>query len=181
MKKVIYICTLLFMMSSCVQYPMIYMLLTDEDAAAIPYQIGQTVDFVNQNGDTLTYQVTYDETYPYDVDRFFSYNSKMKPAYDYFCYARTVVLECKKTGERLGFTVRPEKELSFYYGNDIDLGGSLLQGTGTYTVEGVEYDHAYHQILYDQSTGQLVYDWYYSEEYGLLYIKCYDKSLTRIQ
>ncbi|MBR3699253.1 MAG: hypothetical protein IKM85_07000 [Bacteroidales bacterium] len=97
MKKVIYFCTMLFMMGSCVQYPDIFMLLSNEDAAAIPYQMDQKVSFVNQNGDTLAYQVVYDETYPYDADRYYSYESKMQPRQDYFCYARTVILECAET------------------------------------------------------------------------------------
>lgn len=171
---------MLLMMSSCVQYPDIFLLLSDEDAAAIPYQMDQKVSFVNQNGDTLTYQVIYDETYPYDTDRYFSYTSKMQPRQDYFCFARTVILECEKTGEHMGFTIRPQKELSFYYGNEVDLSGSLLQATDSYTIDGINYGQVYQQILYSQHTGELIYNWYYNEEYGLLYIKYYDQSLTRI-
>lgn len=179
MKKVIYLCAMLLMMSSCVQYPQIYMLLTDEDKAAIPYQMGQKVRFVDQNGDTLTYQVTHDEIYPYDIDYYYSHSSKLHPADDYFCYARTVILECEAMGTNLGFTIRPQKELSFYFGNDIDLNGSLLN-TAPYTVEGVEYENVHHGILYSQYTGELIFDWAYNEEYGLLYIRYYDKSLTRV-
>lgn len=180
MKKVIYFCTMLLMMGSCVQYPDIFMRLSDEDAAAIPYQIDQKVTFVNQNGDTLAYQVVYDETYPYDADRYYSYESKMQPRQDYFCYARTVILECAETGERLGFTVCPQKELSVYYGNEIDMNGSLLQAADSYTLDGIEYEHVLQQILYSQYTGELIYNWYYNEEYGLIYFKYYDQSLKRV-
>ena len=38
----------------------------------------------------------------------------------------------------------------------------------------------HHEILYSQYTGELIYDWYYSEELGLLYFKKGDFSLTRI-
>lgn len=181
MKKVIYFCTMLFMMGSCVQYPDIFMLLSNEDAAAIPYQMDQKVSFVNQNGDTLAYQVVYDETYPYDADRYYSYESKMQPRQDYFCYARTVILECAETGERLGFTVCPQKELSVYYGNEIDMNGSLLQAADSYTLDGIEYEHVLQQILYSQYTGELIYNWYYNEEFGLIYFKYYDQSLTLLR
>jgi hypothetical protein len=157
------------------------MLLSNEDAAAIPYQMDQKVSFVNQNGDTLAYQVVYDETYPYDADRYYSYESKMQPRQDYFCYARTVILECAETGERLGFTVCPQKELSVYYGNEIDMNGSLLQAADSYTLDGIEYEHVLQQILYSQYTGELIYNWYYNEEFGLIYFKYYDQSLTLLR
>lgn len=181
MKKVIYFCTMLLMMGSCVQYPDIFLRLSDEDAAAIPYQMDQKVSFVNQDGDTLTYQVVYDETYPYDADRYYSFESKMQPRQDYFCYARTVILECAETGERLGFTVCPQKELSVYYGNEIDMNGSLLQAADSYTLDGIEYEHVLQQILYSQYTGELIYNWYYNEEFGLIYFKYYDQSLTLLR
>lgn len=181
MKKVIYFCTMLLMMSSCVQYPDIFLLLSDEDAAAIPYQMDQNVSFINQHGDTLVYQVVYDETYPYDYDRYFSYTSRMQPRQDYFCFARTVVLECEKTGGRMGFTIRPQKDLLFYYGDEMDLNGSLLQATGSYTLNGADYEQVYHQILYSQHTGELIYDWYYNEAFGLIYFKYYDQSLTLVR
>lgn len=182
MKKLLIFCTALIMMSSCVKQAHIYMKLTDEDAAAIPYQMGQTVEFIDQNGDTLTYKVTYDETYPYDIDRYYNrLGPDDKPYYgNYDCYARTVILDCDWNGASLGFTILPEKYIYFYFGSDIDLNGNLLN-TAPYTVEGVDYENVHHGILYSQYTGELIFDWAYNEEYGLLYIKYYDKSLTRIQ
>lgn len=182
MKKLLIFCTALIMMSSCVKQAHIYMKLTDEDAAAIPYQMGQTVDFIDQSGDTLTYKVTYDETYPYDIDRYYNrLGPDDKPYYgNYDCYARTVILDCDWNGASLGFTILPEKYIYFYFGSDIDLNGNLLN-TAPYTVEGVDYENVHHGILYSQYTGELIFDWAYNEEYGLLYIKYYDKSLTRIQ
>ena len=181
MKKLLMIGMTLLMMSSCIEHAHIYLKLSDEDAAAIPYQMGQTVDFVDQNGDTLTYTVTYDETYPYDIDRYYNrLGPDDKPYYDnYYCYARTVILDCEQNGPTLGFTILPEKELTFYFGSDIDLNGNLLN-TAPYTVDGVDYENVHHGILYSQYTGELIYDWYYSEEYGLIQVKYYDKSLTRV-
>ena len=178
MKKLLIFCATLILMSSCIEHARIYVKLTDEDAAAIPYQIGQAVDFLDQNGDTLTYIVTYDETYPYDQDRY-HYPAKTSIYEEYYSYARTVILECEKTGKRLGFTIRPEKELAFYFDNEFDLYGSL-QTNAPFTVEGIDYEHVHHQILYDSSNGQLIYDWYYNEEYGLIYIKYYDQLLKRV-
>ena len=181
MKKLLIFCITLIMMSSCVKHANIYMKLTDEDAAAIPYQMDQTVDFVDQSGDTLTYKVTYDETYPYDIDRYYNrLGPDDKPYYDnYSCYARTVILDCDWNGSSLGFTVLPEKEIYFYFGTDIDLNGSLLN-PAPYTVEGADYENVLHGILYSQDTGELIYEWAYNEEYGLIQVKYYDKSLTRV-
>lgn len=181
MKKLLIFCTALIMMSSCVKQAHIYMKLTDEDAAAIPYQMGQTVDFIDQSGDTLTYKVTYDETYPYDIDRYYNrLGPDDKPYYgNYDCYARTVILDCDWNGASLGFTILPEKYIYFYFGSDIDLNGNLLN-TAPYTVEGVDYENVHHGILYSQYTGELIFDWYYNEEFGLIQVKYYDKSLTRI-
>ena len=163
MKKLLIFCITLIMMSSCVKHANIYMKLTNEDAAAIPYPMDQTVDFVDQSGDTLTYKVTYDVTYPYDIDRYYNrLGPDDKPYYDdYSCYARTVILDCDWNGSSLGFTILPEKEIYFYFGTDIDL-------------------NVLHGILYSQYTGELIYEWAYNEEYGLLQIKYYDKSLTRV-
>lgn len=171
----------LLMMSSCIEHAHIYLKLTDEDAAAIPYQMGQTVYFLDQNGDTLTYTVTYDETYPYDIDRYFNrLGMDDKPYYDdYYCYARTVILDCDQNGPTLGFTILPQKEIFFYYSTEIDLNGSLLN-CGPITVDDTDYENVHHEILYSQYTGELIYDWYYSETLGLIQIRYYDQSLTRI-
>ena len=98
---------------------------------------------------------------------------------DYNCYARTVILECEKNGKRLGFTIRPEKEIAFYLDYDFDLYGSLLTNDPC-TIDGIDYEHVHHQTLYDPSTGELIYDWYYNEEYGLFYIKYYEQLLKRV-
>ena len=72
MKKYILIGMVLMMMCSCVKHPDIYIKLSKEEAAAIPYQLGQTVSFLDQNGDTLGFQVTRDETYPYNGELYYN-------------------------------------------------------------------------------------------------------------
>ena len=67
-KHLIFSIAFVALMTSCVKEPTILRRLPAEDAAAIPYQKGQTVDFVNENGDTLTFTVTYDETKPFSED-----------------------------------------------------------------------------------------------------------------
>ena len=183
MKKILIICTTLLMMSSCIEHAHIYQKLSDEDAAAIPYQMGQRVDFVNQGGDTLTYEVVFDDTYPYDQDRFFSRSHEGTGKLsndDYSCYARTVILECEQNNHCLGFTIRPDRDLIFSFGNDLDLNGNLLSYQPYASLDGTHYANVHHEILYSQYTGQLIYDWYYNEEFGLLFIQYYDQSLTRI-
>ena len=67
MKNTITICVVLvLLMSSCLEEPGIYRLLPDEDAAAIPYRVGDQLSMINQDGDTINFIVTYDETEVYD-------------------------------------------------------------------------------------------------------------------
>ena len=49
-------------MASCVKEPRIYRILSDEEAAVVPYQMGQTAKFLNENGDTLCFTVVHDTT-----------------------------------------------------------------------------------------------------------------------
>lgn len=183
MKKIMMIGMTLLMMSSCVKHADIYMLLSDADAAAIPYQKGQTVKFLDQNGDTLTYQVINDEIYPYNEEQYINAihgGDVMHPAYNSTeCYARTVILAREDgNGQWLCFTIRPEREFSFYSG-DISLSFSLFSNDSC-TINGINYENVYHEILYSQHTGELLYDWYYNEEFGLLYFRKGDFELTRI-
>ena len=187
MKKLLMIGMTLFMMSSCIKHADIYMLLSDEDAATIPYEMGQTVKFLDRNGDTITYQVTRDILYPYNEDQYINAlngGDVMHPAHNSIeCYARTVNLTQEHSyANRLCFTVRPEKEFSFCFGygdNGINLDMSLMTN-GPCTIDGIDYERVHHEILYSQFTGELIYDWYYNEEFGLLYFRKGDFSLTRI-
>lgn len=58
MKKFVIIGIILLLASSCVKHPNIILKISEEEAAAIPYEMGQTVKFLNQDGDTLTFQVS---------------------------------------------------------------------------------------------------------------------------
>ena len=183
MKKILFIGMMLLMMSSCVKHADISLKLSDEDAAAIPYREGQTVKFLNQDGDTLSFQLVRDEIYPYDAGQ---YNNALNggdlmhsDSHSTECYARTVILICEEwNGKRLCFTARPERMFSFY-SDGIDLDISLWP-YNTCTINGIDYEYVHHEILYSQFTGELLYDWYYNKEFGLLYFQKGDCSLTRI-
>lgn len=186
MKKIMIIGMTLLMMSACVKHADIYMLLSDEDATAIPYQQGQTVKFLDQNGDTVTYQVERDVIYPYNDDQYINAihgGDVMHPAHHSVeCYARTVNLCEQSYANRFCFTVKPGKEFSFCF---ISSEGELnldmyLPSNDTCTINGIDYERVHHEILYSQYTGELLYDWYYNEEFGLLYFKKGDFSLIRI-
>lgn len=184
MKKITIIGMMLIMMSSCIKQANPYVKLTDEEAAAIPYELKQNVQFVDQNGDTLTYKVVNDLTYQYNGDQYINAingNDIMHPALlSIECYARTVILTCEQENAgRLCFTVRPEKDFSFCYGNNFNLDVNLYTN-GPCTVDGINYENVHHEILYSQYTGELLYDWYYNEEIGLLSFTKGDFSITRI-
>ncbi len=186
MKKIWTIGMMLLLMSSCVKHTNIYLKLSEEDAAAIPYREGQTVKFLNQDGDTVTYEVTRDEIYPYNGEQYINAihgGDVMHPApHSTECYARTVILYEQSYANHMCFTVKPGKEFSFYFiSNEGELNLDMyLPSVSSYTINGIDYEHVHHEILYSQFTGELLYDWYYSEELGLLYFKKGDFSLTRI-
>ena len=119
MKKIWTIGMMLLLMSSCVKHADIYLKLSEEDAAAIPYRDGQTVKFLNQNGDTVTYEVTRDEIYPYNGEQYINAihgGDVMHPApHSTECYALTVILYEQSYANHMCFTVKPGKEFSFYF------------------------------------------------------------------
>ena len=187
MKKTMMIGMTLLMMSSCIKHADIYTLLSDADAAAIPYEQGQTVKFLDQNGDTVTYQVERDVIYPYNDGQYINAihgGDVMHPAHHSVeCYARTVNLCEQSYANHFCFTVKPGKEFSFYF---ISSEGELnldmyLPSNNSYTINGIDYERVHHEILYSHYTGELLYDWYYNEEFGLLYFQKGEFSLTRIQ
>lgn len=188
MKKLLILGMTLLMMSSCVKHAQVYLLLSEEEAAAIPYQMGQTVKFLNQNGDTVTYEVTRDVTYPYNDEQYINAinggDVSHLERYNYSCYARTVILttDGQPYNNRFCFTIRPEKDFtfSFRFGDqEFDLEGSLYTNSPC-SINGDNYESVHHQILYSQYTGELIYDWYYNEDLGLLYFQKGDFSLTRV-
>ena len=183
-KHLIFCIALVALMTSCVKEPTILRRLTAEDAAAIPYQTGQRLNFMNENGDTLTFTVIYDETKPFSEDNWeYPDESKTSIIRQPWCYARTVQLQSHSgnTLNRMLFTVIPDKYLYFRWNNDTSLSNINLNGiTETVEVNGVTYENVHVNHYYNTQNGELNYLWYYSEEVGLIYVKDKEHSLTLV-
>ena len=181
-RHLIFCIALVALMTSCVKEPSILRRLTAEDAAAIPYHIGQRLNFMDENGDTLTCTVIYDETKPFSEDYWeYPYDSKMSITRRPWCYARTVQLHCKSDSitQKMLFTVIPEKYLYFRWNYDMGLPRIDLKGeTETVEVNGVTYENVHVNQYYDAQSGDLYHIWYYSEEVGLIAVKNKEHSLT---
>ena len=183
MKKLVIIGIILLLASSCVKHPNIILKISEEEAAAIPYELGQTVKFLNQDGDTLSFQVLRDQTYPYNGEQYYNaiFGGDVYHPSRYYCYARTVVLD-REEGGILGFTILPQKEFYFFYfvnGSNFEL-NCHLSPNSSYQINNTNYEQVHHEILCSQDSDETLYDWYYSEELGLLYFKKGNFSLTRI-
>ena len=189
MKRHLIICiALVAVMASCVKEPSILRRLTAEDAAAIPYHTGQTVNFMDENGDTLNFTVTYDETKPFSEDFWvweYPNDAKTTIFRQPWCYARTVGLrrDSNSNNPELIFTVIPDKFL--YFSWNYEMGITLpyidLKGeTETVEVNGVTYENVHVIQYYDAQSGDLYHLWYYSEEVGLIAAKHGGYSLTLI-
>ena len=181
-RHLIFCIALVALMASCVPEPDIYLRLPAEDAAAIPYQKGQMLNFVNENGDTLTFTVTYDETKPFSED-YWGYPNDAKTSIirQPWCYARTVLLThfTDTTDIRLMFTVIPEKYLYFEWNYELSIADTDLNGaTETVEVNGVTYENVHVSQCYNVQSGELEHLWYYSEEIGLIAVKTKEHSLT---
>ena len=181
-RHLIFCIALVAVMASCVKEPSILRRLTAEDAAAIPYHIGQTVNFMDENGDTLNFTVTYDKTKPFSEDFWESpYDAKMSIIRQPWCYSRTVGLrrDSDSNNPELIFTVIPEKFL--YFNWNYEMGITLpyidLKGeTETVDVNGVTYE----DVHVSSSSGDYWHLWYYSDEVGLIAVKNERHSLTLI-
>ena len=182
-KHLIFCIALVALMTSCVKEPTILRRLSAEDAAAIPYRKGQTLDFVNENNDTLTFTVTYDETQPFSEDYwYYPDDAKTSIIQQPWCHARTVQLSCcsDSTNTRMMFTVIPEKYLYFRWNHEMSLPYfNLKETTETVEMNGVTYENV-HVKYYNTQNGDLYYLWYYSEEIGLIAVKNNDHTLVRI-
>ena len=184
-KHLIFCIALVALMTSCVKEPRILRLLSAEDAAAIPYHTGQIVNFVDENGDTLTFNVTYDETKPFSEDCWGDCSdvSKMSFILQPWCYARRVVLrsDADSSIHELLFTVIPDKYLYFRWNYEVSLPYlNLNDTTETVEVNGVTYENVLVSQHYDPENGELYHLWYYNEEVGLIAVKNKDHSLARI-
>lgn len=187
MKKHLIICiALMALMSSCLQEPDIYRLLPDEDAAAIPYQKGDKVSFLNQDGDTISFVVAHDTLVVYDYYDYYPLFEKDAKTSVYqapYCYSRTVELRSLADNTSLEFTVTLDKRFAFSWRES----GSYFQWyfncqltgeTQTVTINGTTYDNVFLCQEYDIHTGEPFYQWYYSEDVGLISVKYGDRSLT---
>lgn len=183
-RHLIFCIALVAVMASCVPEPDIYLRLPAEDAAAIPYQKGQMLNFVNQDGDTLTFTVTYDETKPFSEDYWgYPNDAKMSIIRQPWCYARTVLLHCYSdtTDTRIMFTVIPEKYLYYEWNYELTIADiNLNSATETVEVNGVTYENVHIDQYYDTQGGELYHIWYYSEEAGLIAVKNQNHSLTLV-
>jgi len=177
MKKIIVICMVLMAMSAC-KKENDYVPLSEEDAAAIPYQMGQTVKFLNQDNDTVVFKVTYDQTYLSDFNDEIHVLDFSAPGVYY--YTRTVELSSETYPSFIYFTVYPEKGMCFNWNNELVISCDLPSSYENVPINGIGYEFVHHEKLYNQYTGEMLYDWYYNEEYGLLYFEKGDVSLTRI-
>ncbi len=182
MKKTIMICMALIALCSCSKNVEL-LPLPEEDAAAIPYQMGQTVKFLNQDNDTIVFQVVIDFTHPSDgYDYYHNYGADsiyFGMPRDY-CYARTVDLACDTYPFFISFTILPEKEMYFNWHHELVISCDLPSSDETFSINGITHERVHHERLYNQYTGELLYDWYYNEEFGLLYFEKGGFSLTRI-
>ena len=182
MKKMIIICMALLAMSACSKQND-YVTLTDEEAAAIPYQMEQIVKFLNPDNDTVVCQVTWDQTHPsngYDYYNNYGSDSLYYGIPMDYCYARTVDLTCDTYPFFISFTILPGKVIYFNWHNELVISRELLPADETFSINGITYEHVTHDRLYNQYTGAMLYDWYYNEKFGLLYFEKGDFSLTRI-
>ena len=174
------ICMTLLVMSACVEEADIYKLLPAEEAALIPYQMGQNVNFLNQDGDTLVFTVVLDETHLFDGEYYNPYgDERLHYLPQNYCYARSVNMVCEQTSDKLCFTIIPGKELFTFWNRELLIDCVLTyKPTETVTIGETTYEHVHSGILYSSQTGELIYEWHYNAEYGLLSAKYGGRSLT---
>ena len=200
-RHLIFCIALVAVMASCVKEPQIYRRLTEEEAAIVPYQMGQTIRMLNQDNDTLYFTVVHDTTFVSN-DRYdprYNPSGKMSIEPRPYFYAREVVLQSPPEDScLLRYIVVPDKEVSvsyekrrlsqdnhgdFYYWHAI-MGRTLplndLPPT-TFTIGATTYENVHvDQGSYMADTTNISYAWYYSEQLGLLAAKHGDNSLTLI-
>lgn len=185
MKRHIIFCTALlaFVFTSCMKSPQIYRLLTKEEQEIVPYQLGQHIRLLNQDGDTIQLAVIRDELRLGYENEFYR-TGKMKPNIPSYCYERFIELTSHADDScGMNFTVGPDKQFEFRWKYK-QQGGAIYYDlpnmpTETQTFNGITYQNVYRQEFYfgDDSIQQVVY---YNEEFGLLAIKHGETYLTQI-
>jgi hypothetical protein len=201
-RHLIFCIALVAVMASCVKEPQIYRRLTDEEAAIVPYQMGQTIRMLNQDSDTLCFTVVHDTTYvAYNYyDPRYNPSGKMSIEPRPYFYAREVVLQSPPEDScLLRCIVAPDKVVTityeklrlaqdnhgdFYYWHTL-LGRALPLNdlpTTTFTIGETTYENVHvDQGSYMADTTMVSYAWYYSEQYGLLAAKHGENSLLLVQ
>ena len=196
-RHLIFCIALVAVMASCVKEPLIYRRLTDEEAAIVPYQMGQTIRMLNQDSDTLCFTVVRDTTYvAYNYDDSHYYPSEKKIGPRPYFYAREVVLQSPPEDScLLRCIVAPEKVVTITYEKfllfqDREFYWHTLLGrtlplndlaTTTFTIGATTYEDVHvDQGSYMVDTTMVSYAWYYSETEGLLTVKHGNYSLTWI-
>ena len=198
-RHLIFCIALVAVMASCVKEPQIYRRLSDEEAAIVPYQMGQTIRMLNQDDDTLCFTVVHDTTFVSN-DRYdprYNPSEKMSIEPRPYFYAREVVLQSPPEDScLLRCIVAPEKVVTvtyeelrlfqdrdFYYWHTL-LGRTLPLNdlaTTTVTIGETTYEDMHiDQGSYMADTTMVSYAWYYSEQLGLLAAKHGEYSLTLI-
>lgn len=162
---------LAFALTSCYDHPDILRRLPDETAALIPYQMGDTLHFLN-GLDTIVYVVTSDEIGEWNGEFFRNRTSiELEP----YCYARHVMLTNTSQSE-LHFVISPEKSLYFEGHYWLDL---AYQNPEPRTVDGITYDEVYFYECTDSENNINEY-FYYTLDEGLIAFKQGSYSLSLI-
>ena len=187
-------------MTSCVKEPQIYRRLTKEEAAAIPYQIGESIRMLDQNDDTICLTVVHDTNYVAINYNDYNYypTSKMSIEPHPYYYMREVVFQSPPEDScLLRCCVAPEKVITisyekqrlgngyyedyfYYWQNILDRTLSLNNlPTTSFSVGETTYDNVYFEEgSYMTDFNTISYAWYYSEQFGLLAAKDGEHSLT---
>lgn len=202
MKKQLLFClAFVAAMTSCVKEPQIYRRLNPDEAAVIPYRMGETIRMLDQDGDTLCFTVASDSTfttYSYSNNHYYPETRMSFIPQPYF-YMREVVLQSQPEDScLLRCSVAPDKVITlcfeelrhnnsdnedYYYwysvfGRTLPLNelATTTFDTGETTYENVHFEEG----SYMSDTTNISYAWYYSETEGLLAVKHGSYSLTWI-
>ena len=203
MKKQLLFClALVAAMTSCVKEPQIYRRLTPEEAAIVPYRMGESIRMLNQNGDTLCFTVVSDTTVlSYDYfGNYYNPDAKMKYEPQPYFYMREVVLQSQPEDScLLRCRVAPDSVVTISY-EELRINTNYIENpytywytilgrtlplnnlpTTTFTIGETTYENVHvDQGSYMADTTNISYAWYYSEQLGLLAAKHGDNSLTLI-
>ncbi len=202
-RHLIFCIALVAVMASCVKEPQIYRKLTAVESAAIPYQMGQTLQFVDQDGDTLCFTVVSDTTFvadSYDERDYNPNQAKMEIIPRPYFYMREVVLQGPPEDScLLRCIVAPEKVVSISYeifAHDVDIHGNPINywhtvlgrslplsklPTGSFSLGETVFENVYYdEGSYSWNDNGGSWAWYYSEQAGLLSAKDRGISLTLV-